>query len=617
MGVIFLLHATGLAFLFVPVTGLFDHQPVIEQDWGLHFHHLKSMEEFWRHDRQLWGYNPLFMAGYPSNTIQDLSIKLFEFLSLSLSALGLDVTQAFKLTVYIATASVPWMIFFAARNFFDDEARASMVAPLAAFLGTLYWWNSYPREMFFYGMIGFPLSSYFSLLALSLLYRMLQSERVLTPAHWGWIAGAVILLPLHLQAVLILAPPAIALLVADRGTPSRRRLLWIGVGAGVSLSANWVWLSAVFTHRGDDVYSTIVGQLSLFASSDPLTFLKDYLKPGGYWTFRTSFWENGLRWALLIVGTLGAIRLIRSERRDLGVMIGCGALFLFILAYFGSFIPALKSLQPLRFKIPCDLFLVLTSAWLVGAPGRPASSKLRSLLIPALLVCGVITALINLIQTESKDKMRLRTQISPEVRALVEWIRNETPTNGRVLFEESGDETGFFYQGMYLSSFIPHWTGRQLIGGPINLYNDRHHFAEFHSGILFKRDIVAFTGEELAAYFRAYNIGAVVAFHPQSVQRLLASDLVSPDRRLGDLYLMRVNQSLNWFLQGKGELGAGFNRIHASAVSGNEVILKYHWTEGLVSNPPAAILPEKVLDDPIPFIKIVNPPSQFTLRIGG
>ena len=80
---------------------------------------------------------------------------------------------------------------------------------------------------------------------------------------------------------------------------------------------------------------------------------------------------------------------------------------------------------------------------------------------------------------------------------------------------------------------------------------------------------------------------------------------------------MRVNQSLNWFLQGKGELGAGFNRIHASAVSGNEVILKYHWTEGLVSNPPAAILPEKVLDDPIPFIKIVNPPSQFTLRIGG
>jgi hypothetical protein len=77
--------------------------------------------------------------------------------------------------------------------------------------------------------------------------------------------------------------------------------------------------------------------------------------------------------------------------------------------------------------------------------------------------------------------MKLRTEVPQEVTALVEWIRKETPENGRILFEESGDETGFVYRGMYLSSFIPHWTSRQLIGGPINLYNDRHHFAEFHS----------------------------------------------------------------------------------------------------------------------------------------
>ena len=51
----------------------------------------------------------------------------------------------------------------------------------------------------------------------------------------------------------------------------------------------------------------------------------------------------------------------------------------------------------------------------------------------------------------------------------MEWIKQDTPAEGRVLFEESGDETGFVYDGMYLSSFIPHWTGRELIGGPINL----------------------------------------------------------------------------------------------------------------------------------------------------
>ena len=81
-GILFLLHGLGLASLFVPLTGLFNNQPIIEQDWGLHFHHLESMAAFWHQDRTFWGYNPLFMAGYPSNTIQDLSIKFFEFAAL-------------------------------------------------------------------------------------------------------------------------------------------------------------------------------------------------------------------------------------------------------------------------------------------------------------------------------------------------------------------------------------------------------------------------------------------------------------------------------------------------------------------------------------------------------
>ena len=85
--------------------------------------------------------------------------------------------------------------------------------------------------------------------------------------------------------------------------------------------------------------------------------------------------------------------------------------------------------------------------------------------------------------------MLIRTELRPELIAIVEWIKKETPAEARVLFEESGDETGFVYDGMYLSSFIPHWTGRELIGGPINLYNDRHHFAEFHSGKFLKKDI--------------------------------------------------------------------------------------------------------------------------------
>src|SRR6266508_6573834 len=180
---IFLFHSLGLASLFVPLTGLYNNQPVIDQDWGLNFHHLKSLEAFWRQDHSLWGYNPFFMAGYPSNTIQDLSIKFFEFLSLALSAVLLSPVQWFKVCAFLAMASIPWIMYYAARNFFFDDDSRDFTSATAALLGTIYWWNSFPREMFFYGMIGFPAASYLSIWGVSLFYRIAKQARSFGPVQ--------------------------------------------------------------------------------------------------------------------------------------------------------------------------------------------------------------------------------------------------------------------------------------------------------------------------------------------------------------------------------------------------------------------------------------------------
>jgi len=72
---------------------------------------------------------------------------------------------------------------------------------------------------------------------------------------------------------------------------------------------------------------------------------------------------------------------------------------------------------------------------------------------------------------------------------------------------------------------------------------------------------------------------------------------------------------LTWFLQGEGRIKASLNRLEASDVKGTEVILKYQWVEGLIWTPAAKILPVKMNDDPIPFIKILDPPATFTLQI--
>jgi hypothetical protein len=613
---IFLLHCLGLVLIFLPSSGIVSNAPLIDQDWGLHFHHLKSLEAFWRQDSMVWGYNPFFMAGYPSNTIQDLSIKFFEFSALGLSAIALSSVQWFKICAFVAMASVPWLMYFSARNFFFADGSQNLAALAAAFLGTIYWWNSLPREMFFYGMIGFPTASYLGILAASLFCRLAAAPANSGWVYAGWLLLGALILPLHIQSVAILLPLMIALLASHPRLLGSRILLWTGAAVVLSALVNAPWLITAIQHRSDDVAAAIVDQLPLFASVDPMTFILDYIGPGGYWTFRPSMVEKGFRLALLILGVLGTWQLIRSETRVLGTALATASTILFLVAYFGAILPLLKSWQPLRFKVPFDLFLVIgssyyVSGWLAAHPKSPGK------LAPALLGAGLIAFLINLAQTESTGRLQLRTRLAPELSAIVEWIARDSPADARVLFEESGDETGFVYDGVYLSSFLPHLTGRQLIGGPINLYNDRHHVAEFHSARLLKKDVQALSADEIINYFRRYNIGAVVAFHPASVQRLQSiPGLVTTERRIGPVHLMKVNQSFSWFLEGGGKLKAAFNRLELSELSGNEVVLKYHWVEGLRGTPAVKIIPVELSDDPIPFIKLIDPPPRLTLRTG-
>jgi hypothetical protein len=613
---VFALHTLGLAFLFLPFAGLFNNQPLIDQDWGLHFHHLRSLDAFWLRDKSLWGYNPFFMAGYPANTIQDLSIKFFEFLAIALSTVVLSPIQWFKICAFLAMASVPWVTFFTARNFFFDDDSKNVTVIAASLLGTFYWWNSLPREMFFYGMIGFPAASYISLWAVSLFYRITWELKPSASLYLCWFIVMAMILPLHVQSLVTILPPVIALIMIQLRQSTLRLWICIAVALALSLAVNSPWLVPAINHRADDVSMSLTEQLQLFVSSDPLTFFKDYFTSKNYWSFRRSALEKGFRLALLVLGALGTYKLIRSDKRRLGLMLACALAMLFLVAYFGALVPFMKAWQPLRFKVPYDLFLATGAAYYVGTwlLSRKTSP---TWIAPAVLGCGLLAFLFNLVQTESTGRLRLRSFLIPELSAIVDWIKRETPAEARLLFEESGDESSFAYDRTYLSSFLPHLTGRQMIGGPINLYNDRHHFAEFHSGQLFKKDAQTLSDEQLRNYLRLYNIGAVVAFHPASLKKLQSiPGLVTVDERIGPIHLMKVHQPLTWFLEGTGDVRAGFNRLELANLKGREVILKYHWVEGLTASPPAKIVPVNIADDPIPFIKIVEPPSSLILRVG-
>ena len=175
------------------------------------------------------------MAGYPSNTIEDLSIKLFEFLALALSLIAFTPIQWFKITALAAVAAVPWLMYLSAGNLVAREPIRNTAAMAAALLGTIYWWNSLPREIFFtaWSAIRRPLMPL--CWGFRLFYRLTQQQASWGAVHLGWLLFAITILPLHVQSPIIFLPAVLALLIARPKLMHRRLLLWIFATAIIAL----------------------------------------------------------------------------------------------------------------------------------------------------------------------------------------------------------------------------------------------------------------------------------------------------------------------------------------------------------------------------------------------
>jgi hypothetical protein len=612
---VFALHLLGLLLIHPPFGAWFDAEPLVEQDYGTHLHHLHAVHALARETGRLWGYSAAFMAGHPVGTIQDASIKLFELALLPFPASAID--RLFKLLVLAAAAAAPWMIWGTARLLLGRGWAPSIASALA----TAAWWNSLPREMLFYGMIGFASVAHFTFLALALAIVVVESGgekgKRRWGAHIGWIVCAALLPPMHVMGVAIAFLPALAYVILRFRAWSRIGPAWIGLGVFLGLAVNAPWLLAFFDRRGDDISSSLVEALPAFVSDDPWTFVRDYLHPDwGVWTFRFGPLEKGFRLALLGIGVAGVAGLWRSGRRAIAATLGAAIGWLFFLAYFGSLVPALRAWQPLRFKAPLDAALALgAAAWIVEARTQSIGGRGRIVGFSALAI-GFASFLVNLYFTETGGALTMRSGLPERERRIVEWIAREAPPEGRVLFEESGDESGFVYDGVYLSSFAARMTGRAFIGGPANLYNDRHHRAHFHSGRLFGEPIATASDARLIEILDLYNIGAIVAFAPPSIARFLSlGDRIELAGQFGPIVVMRARRPLSWFLKGSGRVSVGVNAIRLMEIEGDDAVIKFHWVEGLASDPPARIEPYPIPGDPIPFIRLIDPPEEVTLRV--
>ena len=194
----------------------------------------------------------------------------------------------------------------------------------------------------------------------------------------------------------------------------------------------------------------------------------------------------------------------------------------------------------------------------------------------------------------------------------MEWVETSTPTEGRVLFEESGDETGFVHDGTYLSSFIPQRADRQLIGGP--------HQCPGMTGIIspnftpagYSREIQTVSDRKSKTIFVSTILAQWWLFIPHRFSACSRfRGLVGLDRQIG-AHSPHENQSvIDMVSQGSGKAQRRASIVvELSELKGKEIVLKYHWTKGLSASPPASIVPVKIGDDLFPSSKLSSRPPR-------
>ncbi len=572
------------------------------------------------------GYDPSFMAGYPKMGLYYPSSKPFE---LALFAFpGAEPALVFNRTVFALLASTPLLAWGAAALFRLAPAEQLVVVALAGVPHLLVPSaglanpNARAQAASFYaileagGMAAFVFAASLALLVVALLARFLARGGAANALALG--AAAPLLLAMHPTAGVLVAVPALVLYAsALRRLPRwRHAALW---GLGIwSVAANSFWL------RGLWLYGHYAALGDFYSAGGEAHFAP----PGGLWApLRVAIPSP---WPLSLAPPLGGLAGLalwwREGRRDLLRVFAPQIAFFFALAFYGAPL-GLSLLGPARLTLPLCLFLLPPAAHAiaVGARaawdgcarlgGRRGAWALRAAAL-ALLASGGHSAGLpgKLWRPYALPALQEREGYETLGRGLLDFLREQTDRRGRLLHEET-DRLSHRYYGTHLPALIPLETGLALAGGPAPHALLRQNHLRFIAGTFRGRPLGATPPAQMARTLDLYNVRWILCWSAPARRYFERQPGIQPVGTYDRFALYRVEAEPSWFLEGSGRVEARANRIELSELvpEAGRVTLKFHWLETLRSEPARELRPVPRLDDPVPFISILDPPPNLTI----
>jgi hypothetical protein len=613
--IILLLSAYSIT-IFLQPKDILSNSPIYTDDYAMHFSHCLSARYFLSSFGKCWGYDPFFLAGFPDGALVNADNKAWELLFFTFSPLSEGF--AFKLYLILFLLLYPFFPYAAARNFNFSRATGLIASVLAMLLFHL----SQAIDFVSWGMLSFVFMCYFSLYVFSLFNKLLESFNLRRYVVLVFLAP--LLLLMHILSPVHLFIPILILysLHFKQLTPSRHLLVILLVVIVLAVNSYWLIPIAQFfqdkTTRPDN-YTFTLQNHSIF---EPLTV---YIKQQQSLLYRKIPLLNNtfIEVMLLLFGICGFYSWWKEKRFKLALPLAGGVVFTFFVAYYGSYTSLFPQLQPQRFTIPLNILLLIPASagmLLVFRQLFRGRGVAASVFILALAFALVVDPVMRPLKIIYKfDLYRLSCEFPAPMGDLLRWLEDHTGRDGRILIEDSEYDTAHQFYGGHLPALFPEYLKREYLCGPRPMYPIKHSYASFTAGLLFEKKLEDYSFEELSSALETYNAKWIVCWLEQSKAFFNQyPDYLIKMADIDKFTIYEVKREPTFFLKGTGTIHADYNKLELRdlVAENGEVIIKYHWMKYLKADPPVTIARAPALNDPIGFIKIINPPEAVTVYNG-
>ncbi len=210
----------------------------------------------------------------------------------------------------------------------------------------------------------------------------------------------------------------------------------------------------------------------------------------------------------------------------------------------------------------------------------------------------------------TKDK-KFFNILLPEEQHLVDFISKELPRDGRLLME-TADKLTF-----HLPAIINATSNIAQIGEEAKSSHTKNNFQIFYQGddLTAFQEIPYLPDSNFENYLNLYNITHIATTNLITKVRL-EPFIDSTSIFASELYsIFKTKVAPSWFIKGQGKVDYAINQINLSELSSGEIITKFHYIEGLRTEPCVKITPIYLLKDPVPFISFNNDNSEDEIKI--